>query len=373
MKKKDIINLINAKKAIEKNSDLLKSIKTYNGYLKEEEWLPYSEKYKEQFNILKKELLDALKETKEAENIVDNTKCNHEVRLKHCGFLWSEYECVICGKNASSDNLVDWFQSFYRNNYTVSFNNKYQNYEDVYYTYEDGKTKEEVINMILKLLAKYNDEDEVDLVNEFSKLKISGMDINKEPRKEENYILIIGGTNTMCLDSNEEIYVKKNYKSSTIDFLHFFNQLLNTKIAIIENSNTLMRKEFIKQEKNKYLKFCNYNTLIELHNNISNLKTVPFKLIIDLTDLYDYQFNNDVFSIKKYILNLKEFFPSCQIIKIPKLSSKSLQELKEFLLSQKITTYANIDEDYYYINDNEVSKANLEEACQNIKSLLRKK
>jgi hypothetical protein len=121
------------------------------------------------------------------------------------------------------------------------------------------------------------------------------------------------------------------------------------------------------------LKFCNYNTLIELHNNISNLKTVPFKLIIDLTDLYDYQFNNDVFSIKKYILNLKEFFPSCQIIKIPKLSSKSLQELKEFLLSQEITTYANVDKDYYYLNENEVTKTDLEETCQNIKTLLRKK
>ena len=121
-----------------------------------------------------------------------------------------------------------------------------------------------IIDMILRILAKYNDDDEVDLVSEFSKLNISGMEINKEPRKEENYILIIGGTNLMYLDSNEGIYVRKNYKSSTIDFLNYFSQLLNTKIAIIENTDTLMRKEYTDHQKNNYLKFYNYNNLIEL-------------------------------------------------------------------------------------------------------------
>ena len=56
-----------------------------------------------------------------------------------------------------------------------------------------------------------------------------------------------------------------------------------------------------------------------------------------------------------------------------KLSSKSLQELKEFLLSQEITTYANVDKDYYYLNENKINKTDLEETCQNTKTLLRKK
>ena len=373
MKKKDIINLINAKSIIKKNYNLLKPIKTSDGYLPEERWVPSVEKYKEQFDILKSEILDSINETKIAESVVDNIKCDHEVRLKHCGTFWSESECVFCGKSVSSDNLIDWFQSIYRNKHTVSFYDKHQRDEDGYYTAENGKTKDEVIDMILRILAKYNDNDEVDLVSEFSKLNISGMEINKEPRKEENYILIIGGTNLMYLDSNEGIYVRKNYKSSTIDFLNYFSQLLNTKIAIIENTDTLMRKEYIDDQKNNYLKFYNYNNLIELNNYISNLKSVPFKVIIDLTDLYEYQYNDNIFSSKPYDLNLEELFPHSQIIKVAKLSSKSLQELKGFLLSQEITTYANVDKDYYYLNENEVTKTDLEETCQNIKTLLRKK
>ena len=113
--------------------------------------------------------------------------------------------------------------------------------------------------------------------------------------------------------------------------------------------------------------------MIELNNYISNLKSVPFKVIIDLTDLYEYQYNDNIFSSKPYDLNLEELFPHSQIIKVQKLSSKSLQELKEFLLSQEITTYANVDKDYYYLNENEVTKTDLEETCQNIKTLLRKK
>ena len=177
----------------------------------------------------------------------------------------------------------------------------------------------------------------------------------------------------MYIDPNEGIYVRKNYKSSTIDFLNYFSQLFNTKIAIIENPNTLIKKEFIEHEKNYYLKFYNYNNLIELNNNLSNLKSVPFKVIIDLSDLYDYQFNDKTFSSKPYDLNLKELFPRSQIIKVQNLSSKSLQKLKKFLLSQKITTYANIDKDYYYLNQDKVTKTDLEETCENIKTLLRKK
>ena len=375
MKKKDIINLINAKRIIEKNYHLLKSIKTIDGYLPEEEWFPHNEKYQEQFNILKKEILEAIVETPKAKRIASSIKCNHEVRLTHWHILGSEYECVICGKTVSSDNLVNWFQSIYRNKHTVSFYDKNQKDEYGYkYTVESGKTKEEVINMILNVLAKYNDDDEIDLVDEFSKLNILGMEINKEPRKEENYILIIGGTNSLYLDPNKEIYARKDYKSITIDFLNYFSQLLNTKIAIIENKDTLKRNKFKEHKENYYyLKFYNYNTINELNNYISNLKSISFKVIIDLTDLYEYQINDNIISSKPYNLNLKELFPHSQIIKVQKLSSKSLKKLKELLQKQKIETYVNIDRDYYYLNENEVTKIDLEETCQNIKTLLRKK
>ena len=375
MKKKDIINLINAKRIIEKNYHLLKSIKTIDGYLPEEEWFPHNEKYQEQFNILKKEILEAIVETPKAKRIASSIKCNHEVRLTHWHILGSEYECVICGKTVSSDNLVNWFQSIYRNKHTVSFYDKNQKDEYGYkYTVESGKTKEEVINMILNILAKYNDDDEIDLVDEFSKLNILGMEINKEPRKEENYILIIGGTNSLYLDPNKEIYARKDYKSITIDFLNYFSQLLNTKIAIIENKDTLKRNKFKEHKENYYyLKFYNYNTINELNNYISNLKSISFKVIIDLTDLYEYQINDNIISSKPYNLNLKELFPHSQIIKVQKLSSKSLKKLKELLQKQKIETYVNIDRDYYYLNENEVTKIDLEETCQNIKTLLRKK
>ena len=43
MKKKDIINLINAKETIKENYNLLKPIRIFNEYLPEDKWLPKSE------------------------------------------------------------------------------------------------------------------------------------------------------------------------------------------------------------------------------------------------------------------------------------------------------------------------------------------
>ncbi len=372
MKKKDIINLINAKAIIKKNKNLLKPIMVDGSYLLEEEWVPNIDRYKDQLNILKKEISDTLKETKQAEEVVRDIKCTHDVRIKHSRGYGAQYECVICGEIINSDNVFNWFQSVYRNRYTVSFNSKYVEDDDGDYLDPSGKTNEEVMDMILRTLEKYDDDDEVDLVKEFAKFGGYGVEVNLAQRKEENYILIIGGTNLTYLVPNERIFVKKEYQSSTIDFLNYFSQLLNVKIAVIENPDTIKGEEYTPHFKNNYLEILKYNTLYDLKNNLDYLGTVPFKIIIDLSDLCDYQYDGKSFSSKSYDLNLKEMFPHSKIIKVPKLSSISLQKLREFLLSQDTLTYANINKDYYYLNENEVNKTDLEETCQNIKTLLRK-
>ena len=116
MKKRDIIKLIEANKTILKNERLIST-----AYFDKRKYaIPESRLYpdvpelKEQFDILKKELLEAKAKTEESKKRILESNCPHEVRLKHYNFLWNSNECVLCGANVEDDNVTSFKKSKYR-------------------------------------------------------------------------------------------------------------------------------------------------------------------------------------------------------------------------------------------------------------------
>lgn len=365
MKKKDIINLIKAKETLYKNNDLISIIKNHNFYIDEKYWFPNLPELQKYFDILKKELKQAKNETDEALNIIKNSQCTHDVRLDYN----SIYNCVICGKNIHSNNYHSFKESIYRNKHSVTFQSKYQWDEDGYkYEIKNGKTEQEIWNMIFEILKNYNDEDDVDLVLEFSKLNIENMEINLEKRKKENYILIISGSNIEYVSDN--LYLTKNVNLNCTDFFNFFTSLLNTRVAIIDNDFSYDKQNYDEN----YV--ANYTTLSSLESSLLWLKDVPFNLIIDLSELYNYEIKDNKIITKNYNLNLKELFPNSNIVKITDFKNiNDLKIIKDFLLKYKKENEIPIiimSKKYYYLDNNILQTKDTEHTCDYIKKLIKR-
>ena len=214
MKKIDIMNLIESNLTILKNQELISSIKLHKDYFdiyhKEEPMYPDIQEFNNDFNILKREYLAARNASLESENNINNLriKCTHDVRLCYHYLFFSNNKCVLCGKDISSDNCFSFKESNYRNKHTVTFDSRYQEDEDeMPYEITDGKTIEEVLLLIKDLIKDYNDNDDIDLVDIFNQDQVANADINLEKRKQEKYVLIIGGTNKEFIDDNQQTYI----------------------------------------------------------------------------------------------------------------------------------------------------------------------
>lgn len=190
MKKKDIIRLIQANQTITKHRNLLSTITVRvfhsNRYISEELWFPDIPEFKEYFDVLKRELIQAKEETIESQRIIDITTCTHEVRLNYCSGFVSTNRCVLCQKKILDDSINGFGKSTDRNSYNVTFDARYQEDEDGIYEVESGKTDDEVRKIILEILDDYEEDDEVDLVKEFYKLNLKDIDINTA-KKEKVY------------------------------------------------------------------------------------------------------------------------------------------------------------------------------------------
>lgn len=98
MKKIEIINLIRANRIIDKNSKLLSITRDKrfpNIKIDIEYWFPDIEELKDEFEILKKEVLNVQEESIKCQEIINKGKCNHEVRLKHFGLFGSHSNCIF--------------------------------------------------------------------------------------------------------------------------------------------------------------------------------------------------------------------------------------------------------------------------------------
>lgn len=371
MKKIEILNLIEANEIINQNNKLLSIIKDKE--LNQEYWFPNIEELKEEFNILKEEVEEALLEKTKCRELIQNSNCNHEVRLEHYGLFCSHYKCIFCGKSIIGNNCVNWEYSINRNKYCVSLVSKYQDDEDYGYI-SKGYSLEQVYEIIKNILKNKKDDEEVDLIQEFKKLNLTNCTVNEDKKVSENYILIISGSNKQFIDN--ESYIHKKGLTIGLDFVQSFSCLLNTKVELIDNIEISEKENFKtyfpKEEHN--LKFTCYDTINKLEKIISEQKEIPFKIIIDISELYEYKTDNNVISKQQYKLNLNEYFPNSHIIRIDNLSNKSIKELSMYLTN--LQSYDNLhayqNNRYYYIDNNEIKYNDLENTFIKIKKLLRK-
>ncbi len=365
MKKIEILKLIELNEKINKNKEILSITKN------KQFCFPNIEELKEEFNILRHEVQYALDETTICEKHIQNSGCTHEIRLKHYELFGHHSTCVLCGNSVSSDNCVNFEYSANRNKYCAKLVAKYQDDED-YGPFSYGYTNEKVYEIIINILKNKKDYDEVDLVQEFKKLNLSNCEINEERKVNENYILIIGGSNRQYIDNDSYLY-KKGLKNA-LDFVEYFSGLLNTKVELIDN-----RESFESEELKKYfpdrkysLKFTNYDTIEQLEETLLRQKDIPFKIIIDLSEIYEYKVSNNSFSKKVYNLKLSEYFPGAHIIRINNLSKKSLEELSK-VLKENNESYGYQSNKYYYIEDNDIKSQDLSNTCNKIIKLLKNK
>lgn len=375
MKKSEILKLIEANKIIKKNCALLSItrdnvVKTL--LIDEKYWFPNIDELKKEFDVLREEVQSALDETANSKKYIQGSGCKHEVRLKYFGLFGGDSRCIFCDEIIAPNNCTSFEYSINRNKYCVDLIAKYQVDED-YNDVEDGYADEDVYEIIIDILKDKEDEEEIDLIQEFKKLNLKKCKINEEKKVNENYILIIGGTNKQFVD--DESYLYKKGLRVGIDFVKYFSSLLNTKVELIDNSETLESDDLKALSKDHYnLKLTNYSTTEELEKILLKQRKIPFKIIIDLTELYEYKVSDDTITKESVTLKLDEYFPNSHIIRIGNLSRMSLEELSNFLKNTQNSSdlYAYQSNKYYYLNDHEIESDNLENTCGKFKRLLKK-
>lgn len=375
MKKSEILKLIEAKKIIKKNGALLsitrdKVVKSL--LIDKEYWFPNIDELKEEFDVLRKEVQSALDETIACKKYIQSSGCKHEVRLKYFGLFGGDSRCIFCGEIIDPDNCISFEYSINRNKYCVDLVAKHQIYDDCD-DVEDGYTEEDVYEIIIDILKDKKDDEEIDLVQEFKRLNLKNCRINEEKKVNENYILMIGGSNKQFVD--DESYLYKKGLRVGIDFVKYFSGLLNTKVELIDNGEILESEDLIELSKDNYnIKLTNYNTTEELDKVLLKQRNIPFKIIIDLTELYEYKVSDDTITKESVTLKLDEYFPNSHVIRIGNLSKMSLEELSNFLrnIQNRSDLYAYHGNKYYCLEEDEIKSDNLENTCGKFKRLLRK-
>ena len=177
MKKKELLKII--EKVIEtdkvtKKSSKILTITTYettNVTKDESMWFPNIEELKDEFEILKKEIKEVQVNLDKSREIIREIKknCKHEIRIEYFGNYIDGYQCAICGK------------MFY-----PSLENS-TNIDNFAYIECEGYEKEQILNIILEILKHKDDEEEIDLIAEFKKLKYPNCEIiyNAENIKDD--------------------------------------------------------------------------------------------------------------------------------------------------------------------------------------------
>lgn len=339
---------------------------------------------KNEFDILKEEQQVAKEIHENSCNDIQNLECNHEVRITYHNIFTSHSKCTLCGKSINGDNCLNGtiYNDVNRNRYYASFPGSY---DDEDYGFVQGVEEETTHKYILDILNNYNDEDEVDLVQEIKKLDLKECTIYEKPFKKENYILIIGGSNKQYISSNS--YLTSKIENISMEIAHYFTGLAKANVEVLDSPEILASKKFQEYFPYQYSnsKFVPYNTYEELIKEINSLSGFcPFDLIIDVSNLNKYDVNDNQIKQTKIDLGLNNLFPKSFIISIKEFENLSkkeiLEKLKEKILEFNIlvgyeTDCRNNGKFYSLQNEeNELKEHNkLYDLCDEVKRLVLKK
>ena len=377
MIKKDIVNLITLNKIVLEN-------KKYEDIL-----LPDHKELNSEFEILKKEIDTGKNTLQEANKMIKSYNCcNHLVRLEYSCFLRSDSECVLCGKPFLGDCHVNGgtiYDDTNRNRYVVMFRGNFFDDDEIYCF--DGYDKNDVYDILLKVLEEKNDDDEIDFVQEIKKLNISKCRIDERRKERIYYILIVGGSNKQNISNHH--YITSDKITISSDFACFLSCIPGVRLEMFDNDETYKTKKFtdcIDTSKSRNTRFVSYTTVSDLMKEINSERNVPFDIIIDMSSLYEYCIGIDGITSKKIDINFKEIFPNSYVIKFDNYGNRSQKELLE-ILKKKLIMYnesyvlrvnKNIfgntnNDDFYLINGDSLETADVQEIYKNIKRVLSKR
>lgn len=321
MTKREILKFIEAKRSIEVNSRFNEVINSrlYQGFINDKNLLECFvdiAKVEEDFKILKEEVDKSLDKVKMSKEVVKNLsgRCNHEVRLKQYGFAGYGFDCVFCGKSITDDYYENFEDSVNRNRHSVTFNsNVFYDEDGEECIVSEGYSYQQVYDLIVKILEDKDMEEEINLVSEFKKLNISDVVIRDEKLSKEDYILIVCGSNKESLTNGTYISRESDVDIS-IKFLKYFKDMLNLKLCFI-SSEEVVKTYHILDEQSRNLKIMQYNSLDSLLQCLDKVRDIPFKCILDFSNLFTYCMSLERLDIFDYSVPVENIFPNSLYLK----------------------------------------------------------
>ena len=235
------------------------------------------------------------KELNEYKEKIKYIKCKHPILFGNTTGFGIFYHCMLCNKE-----FINWYDE-------EKIKEKVQiivDFEDDDGYFYRRYNFNDVYNMVMNILKDYDDEDEVNLSNEFLKLFdeniIGDVTINGKHYTKEYNVLIIAGSNEIKIDDNT--YIRKDNRDID-EIIKYLRYLDRVKVTTINNPNKI-----------NLVHRLEYKTIEEFNNKLEGVLDNKYNLVIDLSDLFKYEIKDGIINISQIKLNLKELFPDSIIL-----------------------------------------------------------
>lgn len=303
MKKREIITLLEYQKSLEDSKHLNLEPHTFMDGTS----LKYSEEFLRELENRYGKLVDHVKYQTENSDKIKSIHCTHPVLFfvdrKYC----KTHRCILCGENLELDNpeVSINLEETVEIEETATPENRYIPLNNFYYIY----------NRIIQMLKDKDDEEEIDFPKEFRKqfenFEIGNFIINRKEFKKIYNILLIGGSNELKLDGH--ILTNESLSKKIEWLLQYFTRVYRINTTLITSQKSV----------NNYIENCSslryeYITMGDLLNILENINKTNFDLIIDATNLFEYNIIDGKININSVSIDLKKYFPISTIFKVKK-------------------------------------------------------
>jgi len=112
-----------------------------------------------------------------------------------------------------------------------------------------------------------------------------------------------------------KIYTNEEYTKSyteLIEILKYFVNILNTKVCFLSSEEIVNSLNEKSSSKLKILKYSNLKNFLE---ELNDIKDIPFKCIIDLSNLFTYEILKNIIEFKDFKYLFDSIFPNSIYIK----------------------------------------------------------
>ena len=331
----------------------------------EKELIPNIPDIKEDLEIIRIEIQNVLREVAKARKIIKDYKCNHEIRLTQYGF-GTLHHCVFCGKMICGENTRNWEESKYRNSYCVNLDDC--NQPDWDSGLSDGYKEADVFEIIKEIINDKDDDEDIDLVKEFSKLDLKRCEVKMEETKNEQRVLIVGGTNKKHLD--EGSYITTKVSNIAEEIAKEFLGVIDMKVLLIDNEGNfaISHHDYDGLKTQVYDSSTSLEGLLRYYSENSK-----FDLIVDTSDLRSFIIKNGDVVVKKIEINFSKYFPSTKVVRVHDLSDLDKSTIEKTVKSgEYVLSYLFDKDNEYYVEDDNVFSEKREKGFSRIRKEIKK-